>query len=117
LALDIDAEAVRVARENAALNEVAERIQIEEGSLAEILAGRFSFQAELVVANILARVIILLLEQGLAQTVKPGGLLIVSGILDSQAYEVRAALKAQELTVLAEERLEDWVAIIARRPA
>lgn len=117
LALDIDAEAVRVARENTALNGVADRIQIEEGSLAEILAGRFSFQAELVVANILARVIIMLLEQGLAQAVKPGGLLMVSGILDSQAYEVRAALKAQELTVLAEERLEDWVAIIARRPA
>src|SRR6185436_12087771 len=35
LALDIDAEAVRVARENTALNGVADRIQIEEGSLAE----------------------------------------------------------------------------------
>jgi ribosomal protein L11 methyltransferase len=115
LALDIDSEAVRVARENTALNSVAERIQIEQGSLAEILAGRFSLRAaELVVANILARVIIELLGQGLDQTVKPGGLLMVSGILDSQAYEVRAALKATGLNVLAEEHLEDWVAIIAR---
>jgi len=117
LALDIDAEAVRVARENTALNGVAERIHIEQGSLAEVLAGRFSLQAaELVVANILARVIVELLEQGLDQTVKPGGLLIVSGILDSQAYEVRAALKAKGLNILAEEHIEDWVAIIARRP-
>jgi ribosomal protein L11 methyltransferase len=116
LAVDIDAEAVRVAHENTELNGVAERIHIEQGSLAEILAGRFSLRAaELVVANILARVIIALLEQGLAQTIKPGGLLIASGILDSQAYEVRAALKAQGLIILAEEQLEDWVAIIARR--
>lgn len=117
LAVDIDPEAVRVARENAALNGVAERILIEQGSLAEILAARFIFQAaDLVVANILARVIVELLEQGLDRTVNPGGLLIVSGILDSQAYQVRAAFQANGLNILAQEQLEDWVAIIARRP-
>jgi len=119
LALDIDPEAVRVARANVAANGVADplRVRVEQGSLAEVLAGQFGAPqpTELVVANILARVIVQLLEQGLTRAVAPGGLLIVSGILDTQAYEVNAALKAQGLTLLAQEHMEDWVAIIARR--
>jgi ribosomal protein L11 methyltransferase len=117
LALDTDEEAVRVAGENAAANGVAERIRVARGSLTEILAGQFGVPqpAGLVVANILARVIVELLGQGLARTVARGGLLVVSGILDAQAYEVNAALKAEGLEILAQEHIEDWVAIIARR--
>jgi ribosomal protein L11 methyltransferase len=117
LALDTDAEAVRVARENAEANRVADRIRVEHGSLTEFLAGQFGAPqpAGLVVANILARVIVELLRHGLARTVAPGGLLVLSGILDTQAFEVNAALKAEGMTLLAQEHIEDWVAIIARR--
>jgi ribosomal protein L11 methyltransferase len=112
-ALDIDAEAVRVARENVALNGVADRVRVQQGSVAEALQA--SYHAPFVVANILARVINDLLAQGLAHAVTPGGLLVVSGILDSQAYEVRAGLQRHGLTLLAQEQIEDWVALIARR--
>ena len=117
LAVDIDDEAVRVARENIAANGVADRIRVEQGSLAEVLSGQFGAPqpAGLVVANILAHVIVALLGQGLAQTVAPGGLLVVSGILEAQAFEVNAALQAQGLTLRAQEHIEDWVAIIAQR--
>ncbi len=116
LAVDIDDEAVRVAKENAAANSVADHIHIEKGSLAEVLAHQFGMaSAPFVVANILARVIVDLLGQGLAQAVTPGGLLVVSGILASQAFEVNAALKTRDLTILAHEHIEDWTAIIARR--
>src|SRR3990172_4766503 len=116
LAVDIDDEAVRVAKENAAANGVADHIHIEKGSLAEVLAHQFGMaSAPFVVANILARVIVDLLGQGLAQAVTPGGLLVVSGILASQAFEVNAALKTRDLTILAHEHIEDWTAIIARR--
>lgn len=118
LALDIDPEAVRVARENAALNGVAEQVRVAQGSLAEALRGDYGAEWQgvpLVVANILARVIVKLLGEGLAETVAPGGLLVVSGILDSQAFEVIAALKAAGLQVAAHERQEEWVALIARR--
>jgi len=117
LALDTDAEAVRVARENAEANGVADRIRVEQGSLTEFLAGQFGAlqPAGLVVANILARVIVELLRHGLARTVAPAGLLVLSGILDTQAFEVNAALKAEGMTLLAQEHIEDWVAIIARR--
>lgn len=119
LAVDIDDEAVRVARENAAANAVADRLTLDTGSLAEVLAGRYGPQwvgVPFVVANILARVIVTLLEEGLARTVAPGGLLVLSGILDSQAYQVLGALPQHGLTLAAQEQIDDWVAIIARRP-
>jgi len=112
LAYDIDMEAVRVARENAAANGVADRIRVEPGSLAELLAA--GARAPLVLANLLASVIGKLFEQGLAELVAPGGLIVLSGILDSQAYEVRAALHRHGLSLTAQEQLEDWVAIIAQ---
>lgn len=120
LAVDIDPEAERVATENVAANGVAETIQVGRGSLAEILAGQFGTNwqsADFVVANILARIIVTLLDQGLARLVRPGGWLLVSGILETQAYEVLAALKMQGLTIAAQEKIEDWVAILAHWPA
>ncbi len=118
LALDVDDEAVRVAGENITANGVADKVQVAQGSLAELLAGQFGPQwrgVPLVVANILARVIILLLGQGLADTVAPGGRLIVSGILDVQAADVNAALERAGLTLVAQEQIDDWVAIVAER--
>ena len=117
LALDMDAEAVRVARENSAANGVAERIRVEAGSLAEVLAGQFGqVEFPLVVANILASVLVHFFDQGLARCVAPGGCLILSGILDSQAAEVRAAGERQGMQFVAEEQREAWIALVARRP-
>jgi ribosomal protein L11 methyltransferase len=117
LALDIDAEAVRVARENCAANGVADRIRVEAGSLAEVLAGQFGQTTyPVVVANILASVLVSLFAQGLAGCVAPGGVLILSGILDSQAADVRAAGERQGLQFVAQEQIETWVALVARRP-
>jgi ribosomal protein L11 methyltransferase len=131
LALDVDPEAVRVASENVLANGVGVHssgadgktiggIQVAQGSLAEILAGQFGIgwgQAPLVVANILAHIIVQLLNAGLADTVAPGGLLVASGILDSQAYQVIAALREHGLTLAGQEHIEDWVALIARKDA
>ena len=126
LALDIDPEAVRVARENIARDRAADKvgansaelqIRVEQGSLAEVLAGQFGSTAyPLVVANILATALVTMFGQGLARTVSPGGLILLSGILDTQAGEVRAAFEAHGLEFVDQEGLEDWVVIIARRP-
>jgi ribosomal protein L11 methyltransferase len=118
LALDIAAEAVRVTHENAAANGVADGIQVAQASLAELLRGDFGPEwshTPLVVANILASIIAALLEQGLAKVVASGGLLVVAGILDTQAYRIIAALETAGLTVVAQEQIEDWVAILARK--
>jgi ribosomal protein L11 methyltransferase len=116
LGLDIDPLAVKAAQENAALNEVADRFEIGLGSLAEARQGRYGLlQAPLVLANILAPVIIQLLDEGLADLLNPGGALVLSGILTDQAGEVEAALGRHGLAV--EKRLYsgDWVALQARK--
>ncbi len=110
VAVDIDAMALENARHNAELNQVD--IEIGEGSVAELLAGKFSLrQADVVVANILAPVLIRLLGQGLAQLMNSGGVLILSGILAEQGTELRAALGAASLQVAEERRIQDWLAL------
>jgi ribosomal protein L11 methyltransferase len=118
LGVDIDPESVRAAQENAVLNGVAERLEIGLGSVAEILAGDFTLRAApLVVANILAPVIVRLMEDGLGGLVQPGGVLILSGILDEQAGSVIAALERHNFTLWERKQQGDWVALAARRPA
>ncbi|HAJ38687.1 MAG TPA: hypothetical protein DCL15_23720 [Chloroflexi bacterium] len=116
LAVEIDAAAVQIARANVARNGVAASVQVEQGSLAEVIAGRFGItQAPLVVANILAHVLVDFFAQGLADVVTPGGLLILSGILHMQGPEIRARLGWHGLTQVAEERRNDWLCVIAKR--
>jgi ribosomal protein L11 methyltransferase len=117
LALDIDPEAVRVARSNVALNHVGDKVRVEQGSLAQVLTGQISFAAApLVVANILAGVIVDFLEQGLIRVLMPGGWLILSGMLLSQTPAIRARLQWNGLKQLAQEQMDDWVCIIAQAP-
>lgn len=115
LAVDSDAEAVRVARQNLARNDVASSVRVETGSLPQVRSGHWNLaQADLVVANILAHVIVGFFEQGLAQAVAPEGLLVVSGILRSQTPAIRASLHWHGLELVAEERLAEWSCLIAR---
>ncbi len=112
VAVDIDAVALENARHNAELNNVT--IEIGAGSVAELLAGKFGLQqADVVVANILAPVLIRLLDQGLAQLMKASGVLILSGILAEQEAALRAALTGASLQVTAERHIQDWLALAA----
>jgi ribosomal protein L11 methyltransferase len=121
LGVDIDPEALDSARENARLNEVKDGLEIRLGSTAEILAGDFTFQqAPVVLANILAPVIVRLLEDHLAKVVTPGGVLVLSGILEDQLegkdghVSVLEALQKHNLHVLEIQRIQDWVALVVR---
>ena len=116
LAVDIDNAAVLATRENATSNEVNQRVEAGLGSIDEVLAGKFSIrQAPLVLANILAPVLIRLFEAGLAELIEPGGVIVLSGVLDSQAAGVVAAGKAKGLQFVEQLQMTDWVAIILRR--
>jgi ribosomal protein L11 methyltransferase len=113
-AVDIDPEAVRVAAENARKNGVSDQISICQGSLAELLAGKFVVaRAQLVLANILAGVIIQMLSQGLARLVAPGGNLILSGILQEQAEAVKQALISAGMRLQEIRQHEDWISLRA----
>jgi len=111
---DNDPEAVRVSEENAALNGLAGTLEFYNGDLVSGIAGR---QAELVLANILAPVLIEF-AQHLVAAVAPGGTLVLSGILASEAESVRAAfVRAAPDWHFEESRvLGEWCDVVLVKP-
>ncbi|MBN1438775.1 MAG: 50S ribosomal protein L11 methyltransferase [Anaerolineales bacterium] len=110
---DIDPEAVRAARENAAANGVADRFEVNPGSLQDLLDGRRT--ASILAANILAGVLRDMLRASLAEAVRPGGILIISGILAEQSAVVEAGLAENGLRLSEKRTREDWVALVAEK--
>ena len=116
LAIDIDNAAIRSTRENAESNHVLHQVETGLGSVQEVLEGHFSIrQAPLVLANILAPVIIRLFAAGLATLVTPGGKIVLSGILDTQAPGVIEAAGQHGLRFVEQRQVADWVAIVLSR--
>ena len=112
LGVDIDAESIRSARENAKINHVSDELILSVGSVPEILEGRFAFRkAPLVVANILAPVIVRFFDAGLAELIEENGALILSGILQEQAQSVIRAGQAKGLRLNEQRQIADWVAL------
>jgi ribosomal protein L11 methyltransferase len=115
LGVDIDIESVKNSRENAGTNDIGDDFITGQGSVAEVLEGKFPFKsAPLVVANILAPIIIRLFDAGLADLVEPGGEIILSGILAHQADSVLEAAQARGLLANDQRQMGDWVALSLR---
>ncbi len=114
--VDIDAESVRNARENADTNGVGEELILGVGSINEIREGKFTFDtAPLVVANILAPVIVRLFDAGLADLIQDDGAIILSGILQEQEQRVVEAGQAKGLEMSERKQMGDWVALTMSR--
>jgi ribosomal protein L11 methyltransferase len=101
IASDIDAVAVEVAQDNAAINGVKLGhgasellLVVADGMESPLLAARAPF--DLIIANILAGPLIEL-APAFAKTLAPGGTIILAGLLDNQAAPVAAAYVAQGL--------------------
>ncbi len=112
-ALDTDTIAVTSTRSNAEANGVLQQITVQEGSLDSLLQTGAQFDVALV--NILAKVIIMMCGQGLGRVVKPGGVAVFGGIIETQADEVEAALRATGLSPYKRRLSTDWVVIEATR--
>lgn len=109
-AVDIDPQAITATQYNAEKNQVLDRISC-------YLPEQFTVSsAEVVVANILAKPLIEL-SATIAGLVKPGGYLVLSGILNEQAEAVADAYRAQGLQVAEPVSQEDWCRLDAERPA
>ncbi len=112
LGVDIDPESLRNARENARINAIGEELILGAGSVEEIIKGDYSIrQAPLVVANILAPVIVRLLDEGLADLIEERGALILSGILEDQSEFVLDAARTQGLMLVEQRRMGEWLAM------
>ena len=117
LGVDIDNASVKASRENAEANAIdPRRFAVGQGSVTEILEGKFEVrQAQLVLANILAPVIIRLFDMGLAELVAAGGELILSGILAEQADKVGLVAQAHGMRFVEKRQSGDWVALAFER--
>ena len=112
LGVDVDIESVKNSRENADKNGIGEEFIIGQGSVTEVLEGKFPLiQAPLVVANILAPIIIRLFGDGLADLMEPGGTVILSGIMQGQEQSVLKAAQVRGLVLNEREEMGDWVAL------
>ncbi len=111
VAIDNDPVAVKAAIENVQLNHVEDAVRCRVGSLAEAAAETY----DLIVVNILARVIIAMCEDRLGRVVRSGGLAIFAGLIDTQEYGVHEALTSQGLSVIDRLQDKDWVCLIARK--
>ena len=110
LASDIDPVAVRVARHHARRNGVTKSVRVERKAGA---AGRGAGY-DLVFANILARPLALM-ARGLARSVAPGGVVILSGLLRRQEASLLAAYRPHGLALGFRIPIEGWVTLVLRR--
>lgn len=108
-ALDLDIVAVESARLNIKLNKVHDRVTVSQNNLLDNVEG----PVDVVVANILAEIILLFVDQA-AKVVKPGGLFITSGIIHTKKQEVKEGLEKAGFIIEETLVMEDWIAYIAR---
>lgn len=113
--VDIDPVSVRTAIENIDRNELSVPVHLETGSIGqgEPFDG---VQYDLVLANIIARILIELNEGIFART-KPGGLLVLSGIIENREAETREIYERYPLDFVDRRQEEDWVSLVYRRRA
>jgi ribosomal protein L11 methyltransferase len=119
LALDLDPIAVSSATENVRLNHIEQQVTIMESDLLQVLKQNgdsseigVSLPVDLIVANILADIILLFIED-VYEALMPGGIYIASGIIGKKAAEVERALEEAGFHVARTNRDQDWVAIAA----
>ena len=106
LGIDIDDDAVAVAHENVAKNGCGDKIKIVKGDLTEGV----DYEADLVVANIIAELVIELAKD-IKKHLKPGGPFICSGILVEKSEMVTNALLDLGFQVDDIFMSDDWCAI------
>lgn len=108
---DIDPMAVEVAEENLLLNKVdMEKAKAYAGDLVTVVQDE---KFDVVVANILADVLLILLKD-ISRVVKKDGLVIFSGIIEDKLEEMKRAVEEVGLEILEVKADKEWRAMLMR---
>lgn len=110
IGVDIDAQSVKTANENAAINSVENKVQFVVGDLAEKISGKYT----VVCANIVADVIIRLFEN-VKDFMTDDGYLIISGIIDIRKDDVLLAAKQKGFGIVEEHYKDNWCAFVLKK--
>ena len=103
--VDIDAQSVKTAKENAKINQISDKTQFIVGDLADKISGKF----DIICANIVADVIIRLLPD-VSQFMCENATLIISGIIDIRKDDVLKAVSDNGFVVTEERYKDNWCA-------
>ena len=109
-AFDIDEMATRVAKENIALNPTIGEIEVYENNL---LIG-VDQKSDLIVANILAEILLQMPEDAY-RNLNDDGRLILSGIIESKANEVKEAYEKAGFTLVERMIMREWNCFIMKK--
>ncbi len=109
-AFDIDEMATRVAKENIALNPTIGEIEVFENNL---LVG-VNQKSDLIVANILAEILLQMPEDAY-RNLNDDGSLILSGIIESKANEVKEAYEKVGFTLVERMTMREWNCFIMKK--
>ena len=106
VAIDVDATAVEVARDNAKLNKVLDKIEVRKATIQ-----RITETFDIVVANILAETIMGMRDELIARTRK-GGVIILSGILKQKGADVKRSFQRGAVEFVESFNDEDWTSLV-----
>lgn len=111
-AVDVESVAVIATNENAARNDVSHLLHVEHGSVGP--NEPFQDVYDLVLANIIARILIELSVDLMRQT-RSGGHLVLAGIIESREADVVDAFTALGASIVTRRQHEDWISLVLRK--
>jgi ribosomal protein L11 methyltransferase len=107
LAVEYDEDAVLNARDNITRNGVSEVVALRTGMVDEAYLESYAAAFDVIAANVLSSVLEPLLA-AFHRALKPGGHLILGGILEAEADDIIDAARAAGFTLRAEDLEEEW---------
>ena len=108
--VDIEPKAVATAQINVRFNELADRVTHITGTLEAVTASGF----DLILANIYGDILLDLVDS-LTARLKPEGLLLLSGILWEDNFDVRQAYERRGCVVVRNHMLDEFSTIVMRK--
>jgi ribosomal protein L11 methyltransferase len=111
-AVDIESVAVRASQDNAKRNGVEDALRVRQGSVGP--GEPFQKTYDVVLANIIARILIELADDIVGVT-KPGGDIVLGGIIQEREPDVVRVFEASGTAVVSRRYHDDWVSLVLRR--
>ena len=109
ICLDIDKKAIEIARENAAINHVEDRLHIINKDAMMINEPR-----NLIIANLTSK-LLLKMSRHFTQLLLPGGYMIISGIIEQDAKDIEETFSAAQLIQNKMITEKEWICYVLKK--
>lgn len=109
-AIDLDSMSIKVSKENVENNKVNEIVNVKHGNLLDVVEGK----ADIVVANIIAEVLVGMIEN-LDDYLEENGIFIGSGIISSKINMVKESLLEHNFNIIDLKENNGWACLVATK--